>query len=110
MKKHLLALTMLVPTVAAAGDSVYAWGPWAEGVKPAAGSTYVAASPVAEPTVEMRESIELLRQYNEIQQYNEIRYSAAPPAIPGAPQLPGIVICTPACPSGSDGLGGGSQL
>lgn len=105
MKKLLLSLAVFLTTSAFAADnSVYAWGPWAEGVKPAAGPVYVAPAPVSEPQADMRESIELMRQYNEIQ------YSVAPPAIPGAPQLPGIVICNPSCSPGSGGLGGGSQL
>lgn len=98
MKKFLLALALVSPMAAVAGESVYAWGPWTEGVKPAAGPAYVAPSPVAEPTVEMRESIELLRQNNEIQ------YSLAP----GVPQVQGVLVCSPACPSGAGGLGGGN--
>lgn len=105
MKKLILGLAVILPTFAFASDgSVYAWGPWADGIKPAAGPVYVAPAPADQPEADMRESIELLQQYNEIQ------YVIAPPAIPGAPQLPGIVGCAPACPSGSGGLGGGGSL
>ena len=68
MKKLLLSLAVILPTaVFAAESSVYAWGPWAEGIKPAAGPVYVAPAPVSEPQVDTRESMALLRQYNGIQ-------------------------------------------
>lgn len=105
MKKLLCVLAVLLPaSVFAADASVYAWGPWADGIKPAAGPMYVAPTPVSEPQVDMREALELRRQLNEIQ------YVIAPPAVPGAPQVSGIVGCSPACPSGSGGLGGGGSI
>jgi hypothetical protein len=105
MKKLLLSLIVMLSTsVFATDNSVYAWGPWAEGIKPAAGPVYVAPAPVSELQVDMREAIELQRQFNDIQ------YVIAPPAVPGAPQVSGIVGCSPTCPSGSGGLGGGGSI
>ena len=112
MKKLLLSLAIVLPSsVFAADNSVYAWGPWAEGIKPAAGPVYVAPAPVSEPQVDTRESMSLMRQYHDIDvTYSEIQYFAAPPAAPSAPQVPGVVGCSPACPSGSGGLGGGGSI
>ena len=68
MKKLLFSLLIVVSnSVIAADNSVYAWGPWSEGVKPAAGPVYVASAPASEPQVELRESLTLLREYNNIQ-------------------------------------------
>ncbi|MBI3188837.1 MAG: hypothetical protein HYZ31_13355, partial [Gammaproteobacteria bacterium] len=68
MKKLLWSLAIILPaSVLAAENSVYAWGPWSEGVKPAAGPMYVAPTPVTEPQVDTRESLALLREYNSIQ-------------------------------------------
>ena len=68
MKKLLCVLAVLLPaSVFAADNSVYAWGPWADGIKPAAGPMYVAPTPVSEPQVDTRESLALLREYNSIQ-------------------------------------------
>lgn len=68
MKKLLLSLAVIFSSsVFAADNSVYAWGPWAEGIKPAAGPVYVAPAPVSEPQVDVRESMALLREYNSIQ-------------------------------------------
>ena len=68
MKKLLWSLAIILPaSVFAAENSVYAWGPWSEGVKPAAGPMYVAPTPVTEPQVDTRESLALLREYNSIQ-------------------------------------------
>ena len=64
MKKLLCVLAVLLPaSVFAADNSVYAWGPWADGIKPAAGPMYVAPTPVSEPQVDTRESLALLREY-----------------------------------------------
>ena len=105
MKKLLCVLAVLLPaSVFAADNSVYAWGPWADGIKPAAGPMYVAPTPVSEPQVDMREALELRRQLNEIQ------YVIAPPAVPGAPQTSGYVICQPSCASGTGGLGSAPQI
>lgn len=81
MKKLLLSLLAFMATSAwAAEHSIYAWGPWSEGIKPAAGPVYVAPVPVSEPQVDLRESMALLREYNSIQ----------PPAqtVPIVAQLP----------------------
>ena len=68
MKKLLLSLLAFMATSAwAAEHSIYAWGPWSEGIKPAAGPVYVAPVPVSEPQVDLRESMALLREYNSIQ-------------------------------------------
>lgn len=81
MKKLLLSLAVILPTaVFATDDSVYAWGPWADGIKPAAGPVYVAPAPVSEPQVDTRESLALLRRYNSIQ--------------PPAPNSPGTDVHT----------------
>ena len=82
MKKLLCVLAVLLPaSVLAANNSVYAWGPWADGIKPAAGPMYVAPTPVSEPQVDTRESLALLREYNSIQ--------------PPAPVMPVVALLPP---------------
>lgn len=112
MKKLLLSLAIVLSSSAfAADDSVYAWGPWAEGIKPAAGPVYVAPAPVSEPQVDVRESMALLREFNERESvFNEIHYTVAPPAVPGMTQVSGTVVtCTPSC-GGSTGMNTGTQF
>ena len=99
MKKLLFSLLIVMShSVIAADNSVYAWGPWSEGVKPAAGPAYVAPAPApaSEPQVELRESLALLREYNDIQPPPQIitglsninltiPVERAPPTTPVAP-------------------------
>ena len=97
MKKLFFSLLIVMSnSVFAADNSVYAWGPWSEGVKPAAGSVYVAPAPASEPQVELRESLALLREYNDIQPppqiitglsniNSAIPVEMAPPTTPVAP-------------------------
>lgn len=102
MKTLLLSMVMILPTsLYAADNSVYAWGEWAEGIKPAAGPVYVAPAPVSEPQVDTRESMALLREYNSIQPpapispgtgvhvvNSSVPIATAPPSIVTPPPLP----------------------
>lgn len=99
MKKLLLSLLAFMATSAwAAEHSIYAWGPWSEGIKPAAGPVYVAPVPVSEPQVDLRESMALLREYNSIQPPLQTGVQVANTAIPIATAPPSIVIVTPPPP------------
>ncbi|MDQ1362965.1 MAG: hypothetical protein QG652_825 [Pseudomonadota bacterium] len=104
MKKLLLSLAFILSSsVATADDSIYAWGPWAEGIKPAAGPVYVAPAPVSEPQVDTRESMALQRRYNDIQPPapisatpgtnvhvigSSVPINTAPPSVVTEPPLP----------------------
>lgn len=60
MKKLLLGLTLIFPLQSiAADDSVYSWGDWAKGIKPAAGPSapQVTPSPVSVPNFTFRETV-----------------------------------------------------
>ncbi len=59
MKKLLLGLVLLLPLQTfAADDSVYTWGVWTQGIKPAAGPVIqVAPASVSQPKVNVRETI-----------------------------------------------------
>ena len=56
MKNLILAFSLLLPLQAiSAEDSVYSWGTWSQGVKPAAGPSVTATpSPVQTPNVNFR--------------------------------------------------------
>ena len=57
MKTLLLGLALCLPfqLIAADDDSVYSWGPWAEGIKPAAGVVAsITPAPVDQPDVSFR--------------------------------------------------------
>ena len=57
MKHMLLGFVLLLPfqVFAADNDSVYAWGDWAEGIKPAAGPVAVITpAPANQPKVNFR--------------------------------------------------------
>ena len=57
MKKLLLGISLLFPLqlLAADKDSVYAWGAWAEGVKPAAGPVVISTpAPADLPNIDFR--------------------------------------------------------
>jgi hypothetical protein len=57
MKKLLLGLALLIPchVYATDNDSVYSWGAWAQGIRPAAGpSITITPAPVDMPKVEFR--------------------------------------------------------
>lgn len=98
-KAYLLTLALLLPvqSMAIEQDSVYTWGQWANGVKPAAGPVAKVTPPPAQtPDVNFRanESSAFLREAT-------ATFRPAPPVTPSAPQLPGIVIApsdTPTTP------------
>ena len=53
----LIGLALLLPlqAIAADTDSVYSWGAWAQGIKPAAGpSLAITPAPVDQPKVDIR--------------------------------------------------------
>lgn len=57
MKTLLLVLAIAVPfqISAADDDSVYSWGPWSQGIKPAAGAVPgITPAPVEQPRVSFR--------------------------------------------------------
>jgi hypothetical protein len=57
MKKLLLGFALLIPCqlYAADDDSVYSWGAWAQGIKPAAGpAVVITPAPVDVPKVDFR--------------------------------------------------------
>ena len=56
MKKNLLGLALLLPFQAiSANDSVYTWGHWSQGIKPAAGPAHIATpAPAKTPNVNFR--------------------------------------------------------
>ncbi len=52
MKKMLLGISLLFPLqLLAADDSVFSWGDWAQGIKPAAGPAVILPAPVQQPNV-----------------------------------------------------------
>ena len=52
MKKILLGISLLFPLqLLAADDSVFSWGDWAQGIKPAAGPAVILPAPVQQPNV-----------------------------------------------------------
>jgi len=86
---YILTLALLLPiqVMAVEKDSVYMWGKWAEGLKPAAGPVAKVTPPPAQtPDVNFRanETSAFLREAVAV-----IRVPA-PPAIPGAPQISGV--------------------
>ncbi|HED32745.1 MAG TPA: hypothetical protein ENJ08_00815 [Gammaproteobacteria bacterium] len=92
MKKiYLLALPALLlsaPSIAVEHDSVYTWGKWANGLQPAAG-------PVASVTPPPAQKNEISFRPNENDAFFReaaTSFRPAPPAAPGAPQIPDIVI------------------
>ena len=90
MKNLLLGLAILFPLQAiSSDDSVYSWGIWSQGVKPAAGPVRTVTPKVAQsPNVKFRpnENSAFYRSSN-----------AATPAIPNGPGTP----ATPAIPAAS---------
>ena len=56
MKKLLLGLAVIFPVqLLAADDSVYSWGAWADGIKPAAGPVAnITPAPAQKPLVNIR--------------------------------------------------------
>lgn len=57
MKSLLLGLVLCIPLqlFAAEDDSVYSWGAWAQGIKPAAGAVVsITPAPVEQPRVNFR--------------------------------------------------------
>lgn len=109
-KAYLLILALALPFQASAieQDSVYTWGKWANGVKPAAGPVAKITPPPAQtPDVNFRanENSALLREAIAV-----IRVPA-PPVSPGVPQLPGVIVTpvsTPATVSSGDLNTGGA--
>jgi len=107
---YILTLALLLPiqSMAAEKDSVYTWGQWANGVKPAAGPVAKVTPPPAQtPDVNFRanESTAFLREAVAV-----IRVPA-PPVLSNAPQVPGVTITpisTPTTPA--TGLGPLSPL
>lgn len=92
MKKiYLLALPALLlsaPLFAVEHDSVYTWGQWAKGIKPAAGPVVGVTPPPAQKT-----DINFRPNENDAFLREAIaNFQPAPPAAPGAPQVPDIVI------------------
>ena len=73
MKKILLGIILLFPLQTIAADSVYNWGSWKDGIKPAAGpgvvAMVVAPAPVTNPNINIRpnETAELKRINSEAQ-------------------------------------------
>jgi hypothetical protein len=104
MKKLLLSIALILPMQAFADkNSVYEWGPWAEGVKPAAGPANAAPAPVQNPQADVRESLALLRRYNDIQPpapispgtgvhvvNSSVPIATQPPSVVTPPPPPGI--------------------
>ena len=90
MKKMLLGIVLCLPfqLVAAEDDSVYSWGIWAQGIKPAAGPVAsLTPAPVDQPNVNFRP--------NENAAFSRSALRLAPPVSPGAPQA-GVVVSIPA--------------
>jgi len=83
-------------------DSVYSWGAWAEGIKPAAGPTYKnIPPPIKRPDINFRpnENSAFLREATTA---NRPVFTPAPD-VASAPQVPGVVIAptnTPTTPRG----------
>ncbi len=107
-KAYLLTLTLLLSTSAIAieKDSVYTWGNWATGIKPAAGPVAKVTPPPAQtPDVNFRanETSAFLREAADV-----VRVPA-PPALPSAPQISGVTVTNVSTPTGS-GLGSGFAL
>jgi len=107
MKKLLLGLAVIIPAqLYAAEDSVYSWGAWADGIKPAAGPVAnLAPAPAQKPQVNFRP--------NETSAFNRTNVlRLAPPAATGAPQEPTTVIIPSNLPVISPGsnLNSGSSL
>jgi len=97
---YLLTLALLLPVQAMAveKDSVYTWGTWAEGIKPAAGPVVKVTPPPAQtPDVNFRanETSAFLREAVAV-----IRVPA-PPVVPSAPQVSGVTITSVDTPTGS---------
>ena len=92
MKKLLLGLAVIFPVqLLAADDSVYSWGAWAEGIKPAAGPVAnIAPAPAQKPQVQFRPN------ENSAFARNFVPINATPAApVGGANQLPNIVTVPP---------------
>ena len=95
MKKMLLALALLLPlqAIAADKDSVYSWGAWAEGIKPAAGPVVsITPAPVNQPNVNFRpnENSAFNREFRPLPpQASGVASSARPPNTPAPTATPG---------------------
>ena len=96
MKKLIAGISLLIPVqLMAAEDSVYSWGTWAQGIMPAAGNIASAApAPAQKPNVNFRpnEAAGFGRTAVAATPAAAVNPPAAPPAVPGAPQLPNVVI------------------
>ena len=118
MKTLLLGLALFVPfqLVAAEDDSVYSWGAWSQGIKPAAGVVArVTPAPVEQPKVSFRpnENSAFSREVVTIDTpaIDVQLPTPAAPAAPGAPQLPNIVTVPAGTPlSDPAALSTGTQL
>ncbi len=92
MKKiYLLALPALllsVQSIAVEKDSVYTWGQWARGLQPSAGSV----ASVIPPPAQKNEISFRPNENNAFLREATTSFRPAPPAAPGAPQIPDIVI------------------
>jgi len=92
----LFTLVLFLPLHATADtDSVYSWGVWENGIKPAAGpGTRVTPPPVQQPDINFRpnENSAFLREAAPT-------VRLAPPAIASAPQIPNVVITTTSTPT-----------
>lgn len=102
-KQFLLAIYLFLPfqVMAIDNDSVYGWGAWAEGIKPAAGPAHrVTPPPAKNPDINFRpnENSAFLR---EAAVTNRTAFTPAPDAVLGAAQLPNIVITTSDTPTTS---------
>jgi len=99
-KAYLVTIALLLPfqAMSVEQDSVYTWGKWANGLRPAAGPVAKVTPPPAQtPDVNFRanETSAFLREAVAV-----VRVPA-PPVIPSAPQIPGLTITPVSTPTGS---------
>lgn len=99
MKKLLLGFAVIFPfQLFAADDSVYSWGAWAEGIKPAAGPVAsITPAPAQKPQVNFRPNENSAFARNHRPVVATPPQIIATPAAPvgGANQLPNIVTVPP---------------
>jgi len=92
----LLTFSLLLPQISLADtDSVYSWGAWQSGIKPAAGpAARVTPPPAQQPDISFRpnENSAFLREAAPT-------VRPAPPAVASAPQVPNVVITTSSTPT-----------
>ena len=107
MKKLLLGISLLFPIqlMAADKDSVYAWGAWAEGIKPAAG-------PVVSSTPAPADMPDVSFRPNENTAFARTPTLRLAPGSTGAPQVANTVIIPSNLPviSSGNNLNTGSSL